>query len=121
MWRNFAVGIEAESDRVSSEFGARGLGLVTGSLSHQQSPANATDEDRELVVFLTCVEAYACLTRGIRGSLRQTIEVPVHQLRRPSLRNVAGERHRACFVIDRQNRAYHRRIGMIGIVNLDRK
>src|SRR5260370_31718021 len=99
MWRDFAVGIEAESDRVGSEFGARGLGFVTGPLPHQQPPANATDQDRELVLSLTCVEAYACLTRGICGALRQAIEIPVHQLRRPSLRNVAGER------IDRKNGA----------------
>jgi hypothetical protein len=42
-------------------------------------------------------------------------------LRRPSLRNVAGERHRPCLVIDRKNGAYHRRVRTIGIVNLDWK
>jgi hypothetical protein len=119
--RNLAVGIEAESERIGTEFDARGLGLITGALTHQQPPANATDEDRELVISLARVKTDTCLTRGVCGSLRQTIEIPVHQLRGPSLGNVAGKRHRPRLMIDRENRAHYRRVGMIGIVNLDRK
>ena len=74
-----------------------------------------------LVISLARVKTDTCLTRGVCGPLRQTIEIAVHQLRGPSLRNVAGKRHRPRFMIDRENRAHYRRVGMIGIVNLDRK
>src|SRR6476469_2741268 len=119
--RYLAIGIEAELERAGSQFRARGLDLVAGPLPHEQPAADATDENRELAVYLTDAKAGARLTRGGPGSLCQTIELAVHQLRRPPLRNVAGERHGPRVLVDRENRPHDSGIGLSGVMNLDWK
>ena len=66
-------------------------------------------------------DAVGSLARGHGGAGRQPVEIPAHQLRGPTLGNIAGERHGAGFVIDRQNGPHDVMIRPLGIENAQRK
>src|SRR6476660_1490349 len=121
VWRNLTIRIEAKPQCIRTEFRSYRLDFVDGALAHQQTPADAADQNGKAWVAMLRIKSAAGLARRIGGAGGETIQVSAHQLRRPALRDVAGEGHRALVAIDRQYSAHDRGIGPLQVVDLDGK
>src|SRR4029077_4081705 len=107
--------------RIGTEFRAGRLDFIDGALAHQQTPADAADQNGKAWVAMLRIKSAAGLARRVGGAGGETIQVSAHQLRRPALRDVAGEVHRALVAIDRQHGAHDGGVGPLQVVDLNGK